>query len=204
MPDVCALVLAAGEGRRFDPTGDAWKLAAPLPDGRPVLRAACEALVGVVDEIVVVCGSRCELAEAILAGLPVRLVACPDAGLGMGASLRHGVSETRPRLGWLVALGDMPFVSPGTHAAVRARLLAGAAIARPVFEGRPGHPVAFSADQRPALLAIGDESGAARLLRDRADQVETVPCEDPGCVADVDRPSDIPTALPSGSPPRAE
>lgn len=203
MTDVCALVLAAGEGRRFDPTGAAWKLAAPLPDGRPVLRAACEALVGVVDEIVVVCASRCELAAGLLEGLPVRLLACPDARLGMGASLRHGVSETRPVLGWLVALGDMPFVSPGTHAAVRARLQAGAAIARPVFEGRPGHPVAFSARQRSALLAIGDEAGAARLLRDRADLVETVPCDDPGCVADVDRPSDIPADIPDASPRRS-
>jgi molybdenum cofactor cytidylyltransferase len=204
MSDVCALVLAAGEGRRFDPTGDAWKLAAPLPDGRPVLRAACEALVGVVDEIVVVCGTRCDLAAAILEGLPVRLLACPDARRGMGASLRRGVSETGPALGWLVALGDMPFVSPATHAAVRDRLQAGAAIARPVFEGRPGHPVAFSAGQRSALLAIGDEAGAARLLRDRADLVETVACDDPGCVADVDRPSDIPAATPAASPNRAQ
>lgn len=199
MPAVCALVLAAGEGRRFAPSGGAWKLAAPLPDGRPVLRAACEALAGAADEIVVVCGARLDAAADILAGLPVRLVACPDAQLGMGASLRFGVRETRPQTGWLVALGDMPFVSPATHAAVRARLETGAAIARPVFRGRPGHPVGFSAQQRSRLLAIADEGGAAGLLRDSPGLVASVACDDPGCVADVDRPGDLAATMPAAA-----
>jgi len=191
MTQVCALVLAAGEGRRFDPSGGVWKLAAPLPDGRPVLRAACEALAGAADEIVVVCGARHDAVADILAGLPVRLLACPDARLGMGASLRCGVSETRPSKGWLVALGDMPFVSPTTHAAVRAQLDAGAEIARPVFRGRPGHPVGFSVRQRSRLLAIADEGGAAGLLRESPGLLVAVACADPGCVADVDLPGDL-------------
>lgn len=199
MSEVCALVLAAGEGRRFDPDGRAWKLAAPLPDGRPVLRAACEALVGLADEIVVVCGARQPEAERLLAGLAVRLLRCPEAALGMGATLKCGVRETRPSLGWLVALGDMPFVSRATHAAVRARLEAGAAIARPFVEGPPGHPLAgraghpvgFAASLRPRLLAIGDEAGAAALLRESPDALARVRCDDPGCVSDVDVPADL-------------
>ncbi|HRO61452.1 MAG TPA: hypothetical protein PK177_20220 [Burkholderiaceae bacterium] len=35
-PALTALVLAAGEGRRFDPSGRRWKLAEALPDGRAI------------------------------------------------------------------------------------------------------------------------------------------------------------------------
>lgn len=196
---ICALVLAAGRGQRFDPSGRSWKLAARLPDRRPVLRAACEAIVGVADEVVVVCGDRHDEAARLLEGLALRLLRCPDADLGMGASLRFGIEATRPSAGWLVALGDMPFVAPATHAAIRDRLLAGATIARPVFEGpsghplagRAGHPVGFAACMRRRLLAIGDQAGAASLLRESPEAVECVPCRDPGCVADIDLPADL-------------
>lgn len=196
---ICALVLAAGRGQRFDPSGRSWKLAARLPDGRPVLRAACEAVVGVADEVAVVCGERHDEVARLLEGLPLRLLRCPDSGLGMGASLRFGIGVTRPAVGWLIALGDMPFVAPATHAAIRERLLAGALIARPVFEGpsghplagRAGHPVGFAACLRARLLGIGDRTGAASLLRELPEAVQSVPCRDPGCVADVDVPADL-------------
>ena len=41
MQEIIGIMLAAGRGTRFDPTGQRNKLLAPLPDGRAVLRASC-------------------------------------------------------------------------------------------------------------------------------------------------------------------
>jgi len=190
-PALSALVLAAGEGRRFDPSGRRWKLAEALPDGRSVVRASCEALLGQVDEIVVVCGAHESELARLLAGMPLRLLPCPEAAAGMGASLKCGLRASAPSVGWLLALADMPFVAPATLRAVGERLRQGADIVRPVFEGRPGHPVGFAARLREPLMSIGDEAGAAGLLRRLADRVVTVPVADAGCVRDIDRPDDL-------------
>ena len=57
-PALTALVLAAGAGQRFDPSGRRWKLVEPLPDGRTVVRASCENLLGHVDDVIRVQVSR--------------------------------------------------------------------------------------------------------------------------------------------------
>jgi molybdenum cofactor cytidylyltransferase len=199
-PALSALVLAGGEGRRFDPSGRRWKLAERLVDGRPVLRATCESLLGRADELVVVCGGHHALVVALLEGLPARIVPCPQAAAGMGATIKCGIRATQPSLGWLLALGDMPFVAPGTLAALAQALRAGAPIVRPVFDGRPGHPVGFAASLRERLLAIDDAAGAAALLRDLGKAVRRLPCADPGCVRDVDLPGDL-AGGPAGEPP---
>ncbi|MFP5405389.1 MAG: NTP transferase domain-containing protein, partial [Gammaproteobacteria bacterium] len=154
VPDISALVLAGGAGRRFDPSGRRWKLTQALPDGRAVLRASCEALIGQVCEVVVVHQAREAEVRRALDGLPVGRVRCAQAAAGMGATLKCGVFSTRPSTGWLIALGDMPFVAPSTVAAVCEAMRRGALVVRPVFDGRPGHPVGFRTTLREELLAI--------------------------------------------------
>ena len=58
MPEIIGLILAAGRGTRFDPTGRRNKLLAALPDGRTVLRASCANLLPWVDRMVVVTGAH--------------------------------------------------------------------------------------------------------------------------------------------------
>jgi molybdenum cofactor cytidylyltransferase len=188
---ICALLLAGGAGRRFDPSGRRWKLGEALADGRTVLRASCDAVLGHVDEIAVVYGAHeAEVARA-LDGLAVRRVPCAQTAAGMGASLKCGVLATTPSTGWLVVLGDMPFIAPSTLSSVCAALRRGARIARPVFAGRPGHPVGFHAMMREGLLSIDDAEGAAGLLQQHRHQVVRLILDDPGCVRDIDTPQDL-------------
>jgi len=194
---VAGIVLAAGAGSRFDPEGRRYKLTQPLPDGRTVLAAACAALLPHVDALDVVCAPerQAEIARA-LAGLAVRILPCDGAARGMGASLKHGVAASRPQAGWLVALGDMPFIEGEAIAAVAARIRAGAAIARARWQGQPGHPVGFSLACREDLLALDDAQGAAGLLRRRMADVSWVDAGHPGVLRDVDVPADL--AWPAG------
>jgi molybdenum cofactor cytidylyltransferase len=104
----------------------------------------------------------------------------------MGHSLVCGVRALTHAAGWIVALADMPRVRPETIATLVARLRAGARIAVPVWDGRRGHPVGFSASCRDELLALRGDSGARALLERHAADVVRVPVDDPGVVQDVD------------------
>jgi len=65
---------------------------------------------------------------------------CENAAEGMGASLACATRAAGQADGYLVALGDMPFVRRTSMAAVRAALADGAALAAPYFRARRGHP----------------------------------------------------------------
>lgn len=191
MADVTGLLLAAGRGTRFDPTGRRNKLLAALPDGRTVLRASCESLLPWVDELVIVTGLHGAPLRPGLADLPVRWVESDRVDFGMGASLKAGVQASQPAIGWLIALGDMPFIGSDTMRSMRATLERGVRLARPVHGDQPGHPVACAASMRDALLRLPDEAGIAALERRDPGVMVTVALEDPGCIRDVDRPGDL-------------
>jgi nitroreductase len=86
---------------------------------------------------------------------------------------------------------DHALVAADTFAAVAARVRGdGAAIALPLFRGRPGHPIAL----RRAVLAELEDP-AVTMLRDvvRKDpaRVGAVPTANPWVLADLDRPEDL-------------
>src|SRR5690606_10457116 len=114
VPDVVALVLAAGKGSRFDASGARYKPIQPLPDGVPMVYAVCHTLLQHIDAVSVVCGPRQEAVRHALAGLPVNLIHCPDADRGMSASLRCGIRHSPARVGWIIALADMPCIHTNT------------------------------------------------------------------------------------------
>ena len=107
-PRITALVMAAGQGRRF---GDGNKLLADL-DGRPLLRRAVEAALGSrVRETIVVTGHDRAAVEEALAGLPVAFTHNPEFADGLATSLRAGLAAATDADGIVVLLGDMPGVS---------------------------------------------------------------------------------------------
>lgn len=184
------ILLAAGRGRRFDPAGARNKLLQQLPGGDQVVAASARLLLSCVPRVVAVVPPDDGGVAEILRALGCEITVCPDADTGMGASLVHAVRHSLPAEGWLVALGDMPWVAASTLAALAAAVDAGAGIAVPVHEGRRGNPVAFAACHGDALLALGGDQGARRLLQ--AHPVQEVPVDDPGILRDIDTPADLP------------
>lgn len=186
---VVGILLAAGKGRRFDPTGERNKLLQPWPGAGTVVAASATAMLAALCKVVAVIGPEGEGVAAQLRALGCDVTECPDAADGMGVSLAHAVSVADDADGWLIALGDMPRVSPSTIEALAEAVRQGSDIAVPVMNGRRGNPVAFSRVHLPALLALDGDAGARNIVRSHP--VREVEVSDPGIFQDIDTAADL-------------
>lgn len=192
MSGVCAVLLAAGLGSRYraQAGADRDKLLASCTgrDGsrRPVLEHAVRALRGSVERLLLV--TRPDNADVLALARRLEVETLTLASTGMGDSLAAAVRHSADSAGWLVALGDMPFVLPTSIAAV-AQALDDDAMVVPTFRGTRGHPVGFGRRHGPALAALGGERGAKPLLN--SNPVRELPLDDPGVLWDVDTPTGL-------------
>lgn len=187
-----ALLLAAGQGRRFhEAGGDAWKLLAEIAPSRTVIRQSCENLLACGWPVYVVTGKREEETRAALAGLDVAFVHNRDPEAGLGSSIASGVAAVAHAEGWLLALGDMPFIQPDTVRRVAASLQAGAAICFPQYNGRRGHPVGLSRSFGAELMSLGGDMGAQAVLALHKEQWAAIDVADEGILRDIDVPADL-------------
>ena len=186
---LAGILLAAGRGRRFDPSGASNKLLAPLASGEPVVLASARALLANLSLVVAVVPPDDGGVGDALRVLGCSVTVCPAADSGMGASLAHAVGEAPGADGWLIALADMPYVQGATVASLCAAIEQGAGIAVPVHEGRRGNPVAFGAAYRDALLALAGDQGARAIVRSHP--VTEVQVSDSGIFQDIDTRADL-------------
>ena len=184
---VTAIVLAAGQGSRFRAEA-----------GQDKLLADCVGLDGVTRPVI----------EQVLLSLPTRIerrwvVTLPErhevirlaraygcevlllASAGMGDSLAAAVAASGSADGWLVVLGDMPFIRSSSIERVSDGVKADG-ISVPVQAGQYGHPVAFGRAFGPGLMALRGDRGAKSLFTRAA--VHEVVVDDPGVLWDVDVP----------------
>lgn len=195
---IVGVLLAAGRGSRFDPSGARLKLLEAATrgshSGAPLAVAAARTLRVVLDEVfaVVAPASEDEDSQIELHKLLRRegctLVVNPRAAAGQGTSIATGVGATSWADGWVIALADMPAIEPDTLRRVVDALHAGAATVAPAFRGQRGHPVGFAAPMRSELLASAGDTGARHVLARHPPQLIEV--NDPGVLYDVDTPED--------------
>ena len=189
MSDYIAILLAAGNGSRFDPLGVRNKLLQPLPDGCAVAVTSAASLLAVMPHVLAVVRPNAYQLGAELQAIGCEVSTCIHAADGMGASLAHAVQQSTDAAGWIVALADMPYLKPATVSALLDALRMGADIAAPMHDGRRGNPVAFGRAHLPELLRLSGDVGARRLLQDYP--VQLVEVDDPGIHLDIDRPEDL-------------
>lgn len=183
------ILLAAGRGIRFDPSGQQNKLLQVLPDGDAVVAASARHLLAALPRVVAVVRPGDDRVAALLGALGCEVKVCADADTGMAASLVHVITYTRGAPGWVVALGDMPFVLPSTIAQLSAALERGARIAVPTHDGQRGNPVAFSPYYLDLLLALDGDQGARSILKSHP--VTEIAVADAGIVRDIDTRADL-------------
>jgi molybdenum cofactor cytidylyltransferase len=185
--NVVGLLLAAGSASRFGSD----KLRHPLPHGVAIAVQAARHLRAAVPRVVAVVRPGTDATARALTEEGCEVTVCERAGEGMGASLACAVRAAGAADGYLVALGDMPFVRPSTIAAVRDALAAGALLAAPYWRARRGHPVGFAGSLRAELEALAGDEGARRVLAAHEPRLVKVPVGDPGAIRDIDKPSDL-------------
>ena len=184
---VSVMVLAAGQGRRFraEAGADQDKLLADCVGRDGVVRP--------VIEQVLVNLPACALKRVLVTSPERREVmrlaqahGCEVLRLrsgGIGDSIAAAVAASAASDGWLVVLGDMPFILPSTIERVLERV-EGISVA--VHAGQYGHPVAFGRVFGPALMALTGDRGAKPLFAQG--QVREIQVNDPGVLWDVDLP----------------
>jgi molybdenum cofactor cytidylyltransferase len=185
--EVVGLLLAAGAATRFGSD----KLRHELPHGVAIAVQAARHLKLELDRVIaVVRPGQLELSEN-LSKEGCRVTVCENAAEGMGASLACAARAAGEAQGYLVALGDMPFIRRSSIAAVRDALAAGAPLAAPYFRARRGHPVGIAGSFYSGLLLLSGDEGARKLLSMNEKILVKVPLGDPGVLRDIDKPEDL-------------
>ncbi|MCC6535772.1 MAG: nucleotidyltransferase family protein [Burkholderiales bacterium] len=184
---IVAILLAAGRGSRFG--GD--KLLAPLAGGTPLGVQAARSLKAVFGDTVAVVRPEDDALARLLRAAGVEVLACPDAHLGMGSSLAHGVRARSDADAWVVALADMPLVRSDTLVRIAAALRAGALIAAPCYRGERGHPVGFAASLGARLAALSGDVGAREVVQAERAGLVLVEVDDAGVLADIDTQAEL-------------
>ena len=182
---VAAVVLAAGEGRRFIAGGGAGhKLLAPWR-GRTVVRWAVDHAIEAGLERTWVVTGAVALDGVLPAGAEV--IVNSHWAEGQATSLQAAINIAR-RAGVdavVVGLGDQPLVTATTW-----QLVAGApgALSVATYNGRRRNPVRLGAQVWDLLPVVGDE-GARVVMRKYPNLVSEVACE--GESIDIDTPQDL-------------
>lgn len=183
------IVLAAGEGSRFREVAgaDKDKLLADCTgrDGavRSVIEQVLVNLPASLDQRVLVTTEARPQAMRMAQAYGCDIVSIESTG--MGDSIAAGVAACPEADGWLIVLGDMPFILPSSIERVVAAM-AEDAVSVPTLNGDYGHPVGFGRSYGAGLMALSGDRGARPLFAQG--RVIEVAVDDPGVLWDVDVP----------------
>jgi molybdenum cofactor cytidylyltransferase len=187
-----AVILAAGFSTRMGRD----KARLPIPGGgwflsrlaRTLLAAGCPEAIAVVGPL----GDEIHAAAA-RERLPVRFVVNPDPSRGQLSSLQEALAvlvEREPR-GLLMSPVDQPIVRVETvRLVIEEWSRSAAAVVRPSWRGRHGHPVLFDRRVLEDLRQADAAAGARAVVHARAGETRDVEVDDPGAFEDIDTPED--------------
>ncbi|HZM33865.1 MAG TPA: nucleotidyltransferase family protein [Burkholderiales bacterium] len=187
MKHIVGLLLAAGTASRFGSD----KLRHALPHGVSIAVQAARPLKAEVTRVIAVVRPGSDELLQALKKEDCEVVVCENAAEGMGASLACAARAAGEAGGYLVALGDMPFLRRTSIAAVRDAIANGAPLAAPYFRTRRGHPVGIAGKFLDDLIKLKGDEGAKNLLAANEKELVKIPVGDPGVIRDIDRPEDL-------------
>ncbi|MDC1311676.1 nucleotidyltransferase family protein [Burkholderiales bacterium] len=186
---VTGILLAAGIGRRFG----SQKLLAKLPSGVPVAVASWRNLKAAHDNSFAVIRHTDRLVKSLFEEENIPFVICNDAHLGMSRSLLTGIESSLQSSGWIIALGDMPFVNPKTIQRITLGMsdVAHKKIFRPTYHERTGNPVGLKFELLEELRTLQGDEGAREMIKRDSSRVHHIPVKDQGIIKDIDTQQDL-------------
>ena len=192
---VAAIVLAAGESRRFGQP----KQLLPVGSKTMIQHVVDVVLDSPVEQVIVVLGCRAAEIGASVADRPVQVVVNQGWRSGLSSSVRAGLSAVKPEIAAaLFVLADQP----GVTAEVIARLVeryreTGAPIVVPTHRGRRGNPVLFDRTLFAELMEVKGDQGGRQLIAEHKDEVEKVEVGTEAILIDIDTADDYQAANPN-------
>ena len=184
---ITGILLAAGASKRFGKN----KLLHRVHNNTPMVVLAARKLLRVVGRVTAVVRPGDEPLTNLLVDEGIRVISCDRADQGMGMSLYFAIGANAEFEGWVVALGDMPYVEPETIMLILNSLKRGAALSAPYHAGSRGHPVGFGKSLYNELVQLEGDIGARVLFERHKNQLETISVDDPGILRDIDTPADL-------------
>lgn len=178
------IILAAGNSKRF---GSA-KMLYPLASGVPMLGVTINIYKQVFEHVNVVVQTGDEDIRLMVEAAGANVIRCDDAERGMSLSLISAIKAHADSERWLIALGDMPYVSPST---LLLMLNEQNDIVAPRHESRIGNPVIFSYRFKSQLLRLSGDKGGRSIIQDNRQSLGLVDVDDAGVLHDIDVPGDI-------------
>ena len=194
MRQIAAIILAAGEAKRFRQSPSETKLTVEL-ECKPLIRHVAEAaLSSVAQPVLLVTGHAHEQVLRALDGLSLERIHNRDPGAGLAASLRLAVGALpNTARGAVILLGDMPRIAPSLinrliGAFDKAPVEPPAVV--PIHRGRRGNPALIGRSLFAQIMTLEGDKGAAALIGSRAGVVE-MPVDDRAIEIDVDTCEDL-------------
>jgi molybdenum cofactor cytidylyltransferase len=183
------IIFAAGLGTRMDTI----KALIPIDDvpALAVILATIKAA-GLRSPIVVLGHDAKVIRDSIdLADCHVVVNDQPEQGLSRSMKLAlSALGDTDA--GILTFHVDMPYVAEATVRALLDTVGKGATLAAPFHGPKRGFPVYFHRSLIAGLRnSLQGDRGGRQFLAQHSEDLVRVPVEDPGCVFDIDRPSDL-------------
>jgi molybdenum cofactor cytidylyltransferase len=192
---VAAVILAAGEAKRFRRSPDETKLIAEL-DGKPIVRHVAEAaLASRAHPVLLVTGHAHAQVLGALDGLMLERTHNRDPGAGLSVSLKLAV-RTLPSTarGAVILLGDMPRIAPSLIDrlidAFDAAPVEPLAMV-PVRGGRRGNPALIGRSLFAAVSTLEGDKGARDLIAAARENILELPIGDSAIEIDVDTWEDL-------------
>ncbi len=181
-----AILLAAGNSSRFGVD----KLLYPVQH-KPLAYYSASHLKKIMPDMVAVHAAEQNQRQALFQELGIKTLCCHEKNAAMGLSLALAIQQYSHYDAWLICLADMPLIKTTTIEKVKQKMLTGADICAAFYQNQRGFPVGFSNKFLPELLQLNADIGARKILKKHSDQLVKIKTDDPGCLIDIDRKSDI-------------
>lgn len=190
--EIAAVILAAGKSSRF---GVDKLLTEVEYKGvrQPLILHALAPWLEVFEQIHLVTPINNQQLSGICRSVAgrVNFIKADKSDLGMGHSLAAGIQATQQAKGWLIGLADMPMITADILELLVSQLKQGAAISAPFYQGKRGHPVAFSNQYRDDLMQLTGDVGAKTIVQAHETLIQAVNIDTPSIFIDIDTQADI-------------
>ena len=185
---ICAIVLAAGCSSRMG----TQKLLLPFGGKTVITHIVGQLLESSVNEVYVIVGYQRNQIERELSCQSVSIINNTNYKTGMLSSVRCGLSAVSKNCQTvLVALGDQPSITTKLiDQMLQSYKTTNKQILVPLYNGKRGHPIIFSAVYNNEILTHYDNVGLRGLLHAHDEDIFELTVSALGVISDMDYPED--------------